>query len=338
MKPGVLIALLVVSLPALAAPRIVAVSGYRAQDRQHLAAAVKAARLPSGTAVFFGTYGINKDDLAAARSIPGGRYAPIVTPQPKQHPMRRLSPADEAKIPAALKKYAGAIPELAGLPTAERVAWGVEMGKRVRDQIRQAQRVGIAVEAFQLDEIWPSASKSGAQGAAVLQFMTGAIEGLHTGRAVLGDRPMRGLVHVAHPGRLAALRGPDAARFFRALNKVATHFIAEEYPPFSGDPRATARRLLASRDALRTGNADRKALAARFVAGLTPGFKEGPSLGGRVRGQSDAAAHRWRGEFIAEHVARGVAGISEFNWNGGDNVKPAVMRVVFQQIAHAYRK
>jgi len=33
-----------------------------------------------------------------------------------------------------------------------------------------------------------------------------------------------------------------------------------------------------------------------------------------------------------------VAGISEFNWNGGDNVKPAVMRVVFQQIAHAYRK
>src|SRR5438128_8355223 len=55
-----------VSPAGWAKARVVAASYYRAQERQHLAAAIKEAKLPAGTAVYFGTYGIDKDDAAAA--------------------------------------------------------------------------------------------------------------------------------------------------------------------------------------------------------------------------------------------------------------------------------
>src|SRR5207302_1278687 len=120
------------------------------------------------------------------------------------------------------------------LPRAERIAWGAEMGHRMRDDLRAAERAGVKVDSFQLDEIWPSASDHTDGGKAALQFLVGVLGGVHSGRNALGDKPMTGLVHVAHPAKVAALaHDADGQAFFANLAQVASYWVAEEYPSFS---------------------------------------------------------------------------------------------------------
>src|SRR5207237_10471330 len=118
----------------------------------------------------------------------------------------------------------------------------------IRGGVGPAQRVGLSVDSFQLDEIWPTATESTPDGRAALQFLRGVLVGLHAGRAVLGDKPMQGLVHIAHPKALASRADADAKAFLRSLETAASHVVGETYPSFSGDPRASARQQLAPRD------------------------------------------------------------------------------------------
>ena len=323
---------------------VIAAGYYRSQDREHLVEAIRRAGLPAGVPVYLGTYGVDAADAAAARSLPGGRYAPLVTPQGKDHPKRKLSADEEKKLPRALDRYAGALPPLAGLSPDERYHWGEELGRRIRDQLRAAARAGVTVDAVQFDEIWPSASADAKHAEEILPFLRGALDGVRSGRTALGDHELKALVHCAHPNALFALPARGVAHaFLKTLELTAIAVIGEQYPPFRGDPKAAAKASLAGRNRLARGDAGARALAARYVAGLTPGLKEVPGLGGRQPGQSAAAARTWRAEYLTELVREGVHGLSEFNFVpedghvAGSNADPAELRAVFAEIAAAQR-
>lgn len=325
--------------------RPVAVGYYRAQDRGNLVRAVVGARLPEGTPVYLGTYGVGAADSQAAQSIPGGKYAPIVTPQAKQYPVRRLAPDLAAKLPPSRARYSGALPPLSELAPGQRFEWGVEMGQRIRDQLRAAQAGGIKVQSFQLDEVWPSASAGGQKTAETLPYMSGVLQGVRLGRPILGDRPMTGLVHLAHPVALASLPH-DAAfnTFLDELDQTASQVIGESYVSFSGSPQAAAARQMAAARQLLGDGPHGKSLAAKYMVGLTPGNKPLPSLGGRVAGQTSSEEAQWRVQFIQSLVREGAAGISEYNWTPSvgqavaeSNADPSLMNQVFREIARSIK-
>jgi hypothetical protein len=95
------------------------------------------------------------------------------------------------------KRLAGAVPPLARLgSTSARVSWGVELGARYRDAMRAAADAGAQLDAWQLDEIEPSAGT--ASGGPIRELTRGVLRGLVFGRPALGDASMRGFVWVAH--------------------------------------------------------------------------------------------------------------------------------------------
>ena len=337
-------------MPAIHNPpraHVLVASYYEASERSALRDSIRAAHLPKGTEVDFGTEGVNAADAAAAHAIAGGRYAPILNPLLKDHPTRRLTPEEEARLPRGSARYAKGHGPLGAMPPKEQYAWGVEMGRRMRDQLRAAQKAGVRVDSYQLDEIWPSASLTGAQGKIAMRFMRGVLDGVRLGRPELGDRPMRGLLHLARPKRFAALpSGPERDALLHALNLTARDVIGEQYQNFAGDPKKAAdaqERVLAR---LARDGKDGQALAQRYVAGLTPGLLRVGALGGKLPSQTVAQANAWRDAFVREAVRRGVAGISEFNWlpqhdaagnvTGVGNSDPATMQAVFDSIGSAF--
>jgi hypothetical protein len=87
-------------------------------------------------------------------------------------------------------RYAGRLPSLTAvlrLPARERLAWGRELGRRFRDEVRIAESEGVGVDAWQFDEL--VAELSGAQGRAWREFTRGTLHGLTFGRSELGDGP-----------------------------------------------------------------------------------------------------------------------------------------------------
>ena len=347
---------------------VVALSGYTPKERASLVQAAKAAHLPDGTAVYFGSYGISAADAQAAHSIPGGRYAPMVQPSRKLHGAeRKLQPfmLDGKKIsdPEALleskhpgtQAYAGKIPDfpkLSHMSPREQVAWGREMGRRIRDEMRnhaQSPHQPFQVDSFQLDEIFPSTAKGGEHSKVALNYLRGVLEGVHLGRPELGDKPMRGLIHIARPLALGQLPAKDPAvrgeyrAFLRALDAASDQVIPEDYTAFSGDPRRAADKAMQLESLFAAQGPHGVALSHKIVAGMTPGLKKGKELGGQVAGQSVSAANRWRDAFEAQAMRDGAVGISEFNWqpatgaHPGANQKPAQMRKVLRGVAKAIK-
>ena len=356
--------------------RPVFLSNYATPQRDMLIMAAQQARLPNGTAVIMGTYGVNGDEAADVHRLPSGVYAPIVTPTKAAHPTRQLRPFEEAlydRQHPGLARFKGELPKLAELSPAERRAWGVEMGRRIRDQIRRASTVKVDdpasptgyrlqekfhVDSFQLDEIWPSLSKGGQVSHTLMQFFTGVMKGVREGRPELGDRPMRGSVMLAHPGAFARLpHSADKRAFLSELNRTASFLIGEAYPGFRGGAAGADReadRFMAGSRELMDDGPDGRALAKRYVIGGTPGMKPGRSLGGRLHEddrnarptQSIAAAHAWRSEFIRESIEGGSRGFSQFSWTRsnpkffdrpGLNHSQQTMNLVLRQIAQALR-
>lgn len=191
-------------------------------------------------------------------------------------------------------RFAGTVPPLSRLgSTSLRVSWGVELGSRYRDQIRQTQDAGFVVDSWQFDEIVPSAARAG--GAPLREFLRGVLRGLVFGRPQLEDPTAQGLVWVAHSA-LALARLPvtsELTTFRNTLNRAALGYVGE-YPPFEGNPRGVARAQASGQRALAAGGPVRKALSRKYVAGMTPGYHLARGLGGNVHGWSRPQVNSWR--------------------------------------------
>lgn len=294
---------------------------------------------------FVGSFGISASTAARVAATVGCRYAPVFGIQPgtsKQARMgRRLPSADVAKLDPARK---GEIPgSSAGqvISPGDRRAWGLELGRRFRDELRAARP---PIDVWQFDEVLGQCATSLAH----REFVGGVLAGLAQGRPELGDRPQNGFVWVAH----TAMTGlphlaidSEVQAFWQDLDRAALFLVGEEYPPFRGDPAATARTLAAAHQALLSGGPIRKSLGQRYVTGMTPGWHvRGGSpprdlgLGGNLDGKPDAFVSSWRTAFIDGRISTTRPnGFAQFNFVV-ENAEPDRARDAVQSLHHAAKR
>ena len=301
---------------------------------------MQGAGLPATTRVYVGSYGVSAD-LSAQVCAAGYSYAPMFGVKPGWYwERRRLPPKDEKIIEERSSRsaqFAGPLPplgQLLRLPPATRTTWGIELGRRFRDELRGAVRAGTEVDGWQLDEILAEAA--GPQGRQYRDLIRGALRGLVFGRPALGDRAQQGLVWWAHTAFTLASRRltPELAAFWRILNRAALGLIGEEYPEYAGDAVAMARRQAAGQLGLRRGGPVRRSLARKYVAGLTPGYRLLPGLGGNTHGLPRVEVNRWVGRYVQARVAAGVAGFAEFNFRF-ENSSARVMQDALRTLARS---
>jgi hypothetical protein len=297
--------------------------------------AVRAARLPPHTPVFIGSYGVSGDLAAQVHELPDARYAPMFHIQPGWYwERRRLTAAATRKLLARnprSDRFAGPLPplpQLLRLPTATRVTWAVELGARFRDTLRAT---GVA-ETWQLDEI--VAECAGPLGRPYRELTRGVLRGLALGRPALGDGTRRGLVWWAKTALVLPSRKitPELSAFWKMLNQACLGLIGEEYPDFVGSPSAAARAGATGRDRLARGGPVRQALARKYIAGLTPGFRLVPGLGGNTHGLSRSAAVQWRAAYLRARATTHVSGFAEFNFRF-ENSPRSVVRELLRELA-----
>jgi hypothetical protein len=296
---------------------------------------MRAARLPPHTPVFIGSYGVSAALADQVHELPDARYAPMFHIQPGWFwERRRLTKAARRKLLARnprSDRLAGPLPPLAQLlrlPSATRVTWGVELGSRFRDTLRATD----VAETWQLDEI--VADCVGPIGRQYRELTRGVLRGLVFGRPALGDRTNRGLVWWAKTALVLPSRRitPELSTFWKMLNQACLGLVGEEYPEFVGDPRAAARAGAAGRDRLARGGPVRRALARKYICGLTPGFRLRPGLGGNTRRLPRAQAVQWRAAYIRARGEAHVSGFAEFNFRF-ENSSRTVARKLLRELA-----
>ena len=250
--------------------------------------------------------------------------------EPYYRQKRHLPPDQDPLVP---KRLAGQVPPVNRLgSTSARVSWGVELGARYRDAIRAAADAGAQVDCWQFDELIPSTASASA--GPLREFIRGVLRGLLLGRPVLGDAAVRGFVWVAHSALPIARLPitPELTTFWRTLSGAALAYVGEEYAPFDGDPRATARAYASGQRALAAGGPVRRSLARRYVPGMTPGYHLAPSLGGNIHHWPRARVNAWRATYVQERARIGVAGFAEFDFRF-ENSAPTVMHDVLSALA-----
>jgi hypothetical protein len=321
-------------------PRLLVLSYFEPRHLPRLLAAVRDSGFPAGTRVYLGSYGVGAG-IGARIEREGHYYAPMFQLRPDWYWERRRLPRDEEKTLFARstrsRRLGGPLPELPQLlrlSSTARVNWAIELGARFRDELRAAARVGTKTDGWQLDEIL--AETVGPQGRAHRELARGAVRGLVYGRAALGDRAQQGLVWWAHTAFVLAGRPitPELNAFWRILNRASVGLVGEEYPEFAGDPVRASHAESAGQRALQRGGPVRQALARKYVAGLTPGYRLAPGLGGNTRGLSRAEVNRWRERYVTARAASGVAGFAEFNFRY-ENSSTKVIQDVLRTLARA---
>ena len=271
-------------------------------------------------------------------ALPFGLYAPMFHLQPGWFwERRRLGRDDERELLATnprAARLAGPLPDLPQLlrlPSATRVAWAIELGRRFRDALREKP----VADAWQLDEI--VAECAGPQGQQYRELVRGALRGLTYGREALLDGTLRGFVWWAKTAQALAGRAitPELAAFWRMLNSSSLGLVGEEYPVFAGDPAAAARAAAAGQRSLARGGPVRRSLARKYLAGIQPGFRLAPGLGGNTHGLPRAEAERWRAAYLHARAAQGIAGVAVFDFRFENSPSPVVRELVRELVAVA---
>jgi hypothetical protein len=304
-------------------------SYFELDDLPGLARAMSEAGFPADTRIHLGTYGVNGEASDLIRALDGGRYAPTFkSTRTAAWEGRRLPPEDERLIDPSLR---GPVPperRLFALSARQRVNWGVEIGRRYRDTIRNARRSGITVDMWQFDE----ARREFARSRPERELVRGMLQGITFGRRPLGDRETKGWVWCTREALRLASRPVDAelTALWRQFERAAFRIVGEEYPNFVGDPKRAARTWSDGQRALAAGGPSRRALAGRYIAGMSPAYRLGVGLGGNTAGLSRAEVNRWRTAYVAERARVGVSGFGEFAL-----VAQNARTVVFQDVARA---
>ena len=355
---GLLLALVVGSAALPAAEDARAASGqpvavvayYDSLALPRLVDALDAEGPSADVPVLFGNYwgsprppkGVKPPFIPAPTKVAGPRYAytpimPIVRGTLWER--RRVSPSEAARLAAAGQgRLAGRVPQLGRLlrggPVTRR-RWAEELGRRFRDRVRAERRAGRRVVGWQFDEI-PSEVVGGRRGGALQSFTAGILRGLHRGRSTRGDQPERGVVYAATKSLALAGRG-RARPFWNAVNRTASVFVGEEYPAIVGSASGAARRLASGQRRMAASGGAQRALARRYVVGLTPGYRLVAGLGGNVKRRSRAAVNAWRLAYVrARARSPGVVGFAQFNFRG-QNANEQVMRDVARALAEGMK-
>jgi hypothetical protein len=303
-------------------------------DLPQLMDAISSSGMPAGTRVHVGTYGVNAEASVLVRAYDGGRYAPMFKAlvRTAAWERRHLTTEEERLVPRA---FSGRVPDegpLLRLSASQRTGWGLELGRRYRDLIRHSRQAGIDVDSWQLDELGTQVAQ--AQGRKFREFVRGVLQGITFGRPQLPDVEGKGWVWSTREALLLA-RLPITAElraFWRQLERASFRIACEEFPDFVGDPARAARAQADGQRALAAGGPVRRALAGRYVSGMTPGYRIGHGLGGNVRGLSRANVNRWRNGYVAERARIGVAGFGEFHFLF-ENRRASVMQDAARAVA-----
>ena len=315
----------------MAARPVVLLSYFELDDLARLIDAVEPAGIPASVPVYIGSYGVNREASNLIRSFAQGRYAPMFPVQPSTFWERRRAPdvADDA--------YAGRIPSFAALlrlSPQRRTNWGRELGRRYRDSIRAARREGVRVDSWQFDELLGQAARPG--GRSYREFLRGALAGLTNGRREVKDAQERGFVWSPLRVLELASRPTDSelATFWLQLDQACFRIAGEEYPRFEGDARAAAAAQARAHRVLARRGTARRSLAAKYLAGMTPGEHLGPGLAGNVHRWPRARVARWREAYADERASLGVAGLGQFHFRA-ENATTPVMRDALRAIGRA---
>jgi hypothetical protein len=260
---------------------------------------------------FVGTYGINKTIAGLVADTPGCGYAPVFSIQPgtsKAARKRRNATGDDAEHLDTT--HAGEIPGSAAgkvLPPRDRRAWGLELGRRFRDDLRRARAQSIQIDRWQFDEILGQCADRAPDHR---EFVGGALLGIADGRPELGETRERGFVWTAHtamtrlPG-LAVSGHPGLGGFWEDVDRATLFLVGEEYPVFEGHPVNKVPDVPNPHAALvRSRGAIRRGLGERYIVGMSPGWRpRSAGLGGNLTRQSPAFVTNWRKGFIEARIA-----------------------------------
>jgi hypothetical protein len=296
---------------------------FSAAAQQRVLDTIAAGPRPPIANWFVGTYGINKAMAAKVAAIPGCKFAPVFCIQPttgrRARLSRRLSKQDAAIVGDA--EHAGEIPGTSDgrvIPPRDRRVWGVELGRRFRDEMRAARAQGIQIQTWQFDEVLGECRGAGGSNPH-REFIGGVLRGMAEGRPRLRDRPEKGFVWLAFTALKDLSSRPvagDLQRFWEDLDAAALFLVGEEYPQFTGSPRtAAAQRSVGHTSLLRSTGTIRRRLGQRYILGMTPGWLPFAALGGVVGVSPPAAVNTWRNGFIDARIETGLPrGFAQFNF------------------------
>jgi hypothetical protein len=314
-------------------PPVLVLHLYSAKARARILNRLKAQRRPDGTEVYLGSYNINPDDIEALKkeAIPNVHYAPTFHLAANENlDLKAARPRPPRGSPLLSKELDGPIPmhpQHTRIASKNPHAWGVELGRRFRDTLRNAENKHKVKLHWQLDEIPPECGTS----KDARLFVGGVILGLAKGRPKLGDKLKPGFVWVAAQA-LDKLPGlpitiSDVKLFWQDVDTGTKYLVGEEYPEFVGDAGAVGQKQAKPQRALRaSGDAHCQALARRYILGMTPGFHEpfDGGLHGNVKHLPPKDVTAWRKRFIvARCKAEKPCGYGMFSFDGKFNTVQA---------------
>jgi len=305
-------------------------------------AAVKAAGLPAEVSLYIGTYGPNQATADAVKALPA-IYAPLFSILPSTskgaYRGRRLTAEQNALLDP---KYDRPVPLASAgkpLPASDHLTWGLELGRRFRDQMRSSGRGGAAIAAtWQLDEILREVV-DGPNADAHKLYAAGILDGLRLGRPELGDVPQHGVVFAARATlvrlpELAAPTGTPVARLWVAIDKAAHSYVGEEYMNFDGDPAQAATLNAAGQKQMLAAGPTRRRVGIKYVAGMTPGQVHNSSIGGNVLNWSRSRVKTWRLRYVAARRAQtALAGFAQFDFTAQNAQSEVVTDAVAAALA-----
>ncbi|HZU97441.1 MAG TPA: M23 family metallopeptidase [Planctomycetota bacterium] len=316
--------------PPVGHGHVVSLSYFDGVGQTNVVNALEHTKLGQHVETYAGSYGVNggtSDALHAAHS----RYAPIFEVVKDSYPSRDLTAA-EARL-VRDHAHAGTLPaytSILGMSYSSAYGWGREKGRRMRDDVRKTVRQGALVESWHLDEL--VSEVMGPDQDAILGYVGGLLDGLHGGRAELGDRPMKGILFVAaNAFGIASSSGSHVRTFLGIAWRTCFRICGEEYPDFTGDPVAVASSEAGLQVGLRNAG-----FPGRYMACVTPGERLVAGLGGNVNGLSLAQVQSWEERYVDKRRQDGVESFAEYNFVH-ENEPSSVVEEATAVMAHAVR-
>lgn len=310
---------------------------------ERILATIAALPKPAVASWYVGTYGINEQTAARVKATPGCLYAPVFGIQPansaaarKERPDPKAAPLDPA--------HTGEISQSSAVPPSPQDgrAWGVELGRRFRDQLRVERARQVRIDAWQFDEVLGQCRFNTAEGRSHRAFVGGVLRGLAEGRPRLGDRLERGFVWIATTALndLPRLASGGADLFLADIDRASKFLVGEEYPVFAEGTAAAegAKQGRGHRALVGSNDKTLRSLGGKYVVGMTPGFLAVDGLGGN-HNASPEFVRTWRSSFINARIAGSrPRGLAQFNFVGANadaERLPDAVRSLHEAWAHS---